>query len=135
MKMEEIEEKLNIIEENVEELKGLKVEENRFLEYQGIKHTLQEAVEGCIDIAGHIIASEGFGRQEDYADYFTELGERDIIEDNLSSSLEDMAKFRNLVVHRYAEVDPQLLQEILDSDLEDLMDFIKAVEKYYEDQD
>lgn len=27
MKMEEIEEKLNIIEENVEELKGLKVEE------------------------------------------------------------------------------------------------------------
>lgn len=46
-----------------------------------------------------------------------------------------MAKFRNLVVHRYAEVDPQLLQEILDNDLEDLMDFIKAVEKYYEDQD
>lgn len=46
-----------------------------------------------------------------------------------------MAKFRNLVVRRYAEVDPQLLQEILDNDLEDLMDFIKAVEKYYEDQD
>jgi uncharacterized protein YutE (UPF0331/DUF86 family) len=132
--MEEIEEKLNIIEESVEELEGLKVEENRFLEYQGIKHTLQEAVEACIDIAGHIIASEGFGRQEDYADYFKELGERDIIDKDLSSSLEDMAKFRNLVVHRYAEIDPQLLQDILDNDLGDLIDFIKAVERYYENQ-
>jgi uncharacterized protein YutE (UPF0331/DUF86 family) len=130
--MEEVEEKLDLVEESVRRLENLEVEEKKFLEYQGVKHTLQEAVEACIDVAGYIIAEEGFGRQDDYADYFKELEERDIIDENLSSELQDMARFRNLVVHRYSEIEPEQLQEIIDQDLSDLLDFVEAVEKYYQ---
>lgn len=82
--MEEVDEKLDLVEENVRRLENLEVEEEKFLEYQGVKHTLQEAVEACIDVAGHIIAEEGFGRQDNYADYFRELKQRGIISESLS---------------------------------------------------
>jgi uncharacterized protein YutE (UPF0331/DUF86 family) len=130
--MEEVEEKLNLIEENVRRLEDLEINDKDFLEYQGVKHTLQEAVEACIDVAGHIIAEEGFGRQENYAEYFEELNKRDIIDGNLSSKLQNMARFRNLVVHRYAEIESEELQEIIDKNLSDLTKFIKAVESHYD---
>lgn len=43
-----------------------------------------------------------------------------------------MARFRNLVVHRYSEIEPKQLQEIIDQDLSDLLDFVEAVEYYRE---
>jgi uncharacterized protein YutE (UPF0331/DUF86 family) len=130
--MEEVEEKLNLIEENVRRLEDLEINDKDFLEYQGVKHTLQEAVEACIDVAGHIIAEEGFGRQENYAEYFEVLNKRDIIDGSLSSKLQNMARFRNLVVHRYAEIESEELQEIIDKNLSDLLKFIKAVESHYD---
>jgi uncharacterized protein YutE (UPF0331/DUF86 family) len=41
-----------------------------------------------------------------------------------------MAKFRNLLVHRYAEVDPAELHDIIDNDLHDLTDFIRQIDDW-----
>ncbi|MDY6774282.1 MAG: DUF86 domain-containing protein [Candidatus Nanohaloarchaea archaeon] len=128
--MTTIDERLDLIQESVSRLRGVEVEEDDFYRYQGIKHTLQEAVEAAIDAASHIIAEEGFGRQDDYADYFATLEDSGVIDAELSENLQQMARFRNLVVHRYTELDPEELQEIIDNNLDDLLRFVEAVEDY-----
>jgi uncharacterized protein YutE (UPF0331/DUF86 family) len=61
-----------------------------------------------------------------------ELNKRDIIDGNLSSKLQNMARFRNLVVHRYAEIESEELQQLIDKTLSVLTKFIKAVESHYD---
>ena len=64
-----------------------------------IERTLQMMIETCVDIAGHIISDKEFRIPKSYSDTFLVLRENDILSDQLFSSVEKMAKFRNIVVH------------------------------------
>lgn len=71
---------------------------------------------GChIDIASHIIAVKGMGRAEEYRGMFHLLGEKGVIEKDLAERLGDMAVFRNLLVHRYGDVDNAVVLEMIQS--------------------
>jgi uncharacterized protein YutE (UPF0331/DUF86 family) len=49
-----------------------------------IKYYLQVSIESCIDVAQHVIASGGFRAPNDYADTFTVLAERGILESDFA---------------------------------------------------
>ncbi|PSG98900.1 MAG: DUF86 domain-containing protein [Nanohaloarchaea archaeon SW_7_43_1] len=121
---------MDLIEESIRKLKDEKVNQDDFYHFQGLKHTLQEAVEASIDISSQIISRNGWGREESYSDYFQTLGKNNVIEKQLVERLKQMAKFRNLVVHRYMEVDEEELQKIIDEDLNDLLEFVEQIEEY-----
>lgn len=93
----------------------------------GVKYRLQVAIEACIDAAEHVIASEGARAPESYADAFTVLGEAGVLDPELTTSLEDAARFRNLLVHQYGEVDDGRVREILRTRVDDLDRFRIAV--------
>lgn len=99
---------------------------------QAVKHTLQQAIEACLDIANHIILAEGFGRPENYADYFPRLARHDILPTSLASELSEMAKFRNVLVHLYAEVDTDTVRDVLNNDLGDNSAFAEVIYAYIE---
>lgn len=92
----------------------------------GVKYYLVIAVEICIDIANHVIASEGLRRARDFADAFAVLGEEGLVDPELASTGGDMARFRNLLVHEYAQVDDDRVLEILRKGREDLRRFAAA---------
>lgn len=69
------------------------------------RHRIQTAAQICIDLAAHVIASEGFRPPATYADTFTVLAEEGIIDAPLARALRDLAGLRNLIVHLYAQVD------------------------------
>ncbi|MCD6573569.1 MAG: DUF86 domain-containing protein, partial [Thermoplasmata archaeon] len=120
-----IERKIDIILENLKYLQDVKeIQKDSFLasfeKIQATKHSLQESIEACIDIANHVIASMGFERAETYADMFERLAENGIIDKKLRDKLMNMAKFRNLLVHAYGKIDIERLWEILQEDLEDI---------------
>ncbi len=99
---------IDIIDENtrlIEELRpqGFESFSKSFRDVQAAKHSLQEAIEACLDIGNHIIAEKGFRRAEDYKDIFRVLEEEKIIDSGLSSKLQEMAQFRNLLVHSIAK--------------------------------
>lgn len=77
--------------------------------------------------ANHIVASEGYRSPADYADAFRVLTERAVVGSDLGRRLEAMARFRNLLVHVYAEVDNQRVHRYLREDLADLEAFVAAV--------
>ena len=57
------------------------------------------AIECCIDLANHIIASENFRFPKDNTDSFAVLIEEGVLPETLRESLRDMARFRNRLVH------------------------------------
>lgn len=109
---------LGMLSEYVAELRRLAaVERTTFLadtdKVASAKYHFVVAIECCLDLAAHVIASERFRTPADSADAFTVLVERGVCPVDLEESLRAMARFRNRLVHVYWEVDNGLLAEYL----------------------
>lgn len=92
-----------------------------------VKYRFVVAIEACIDIGRHLIASEGLRAARDYADVFTVLGEAGLLTADTAATLRDTGRFRNLLVHGYARVDDHRVVQILRTRLDDLRDFRVAM--------
>ncbi|MFP3951669.1 MAG: type VII toxin-antitoxin system HepT family RNase toxin [Candidatus Bathyarchaeia archaeon] len=130
-----IEGRLDIIERNLsflEEYKTLSPDEftESYRDTQAAKYSLLEIMESCMDIANYIISVMGFRRAEGYSDIFKVLGEEDVLDEELSIRLENMARFRNLLVHRYGELDDRRVLEIIKENLTDIKEFEKQIQKF-----
>ena len=130
-----IEKKIDIITENMgylHETKKIDIDKftSSFEKIQATKHCLQEAIEACLDIANHIIASKGFPRAEEYGQFFSILADKKIIRKDLANRLADMAKFRNLLVHRYSMIEPKELHRILNENLADIEGYVRGIMDY-----
>jgi uncharacterized protein YutE (UPF0331/DUF86 family) len=97
-----------------------------------IERTLQMMIETCVDIAGHIISDKAFRIPTSYSDTFLVLKENNILSDKLFSSVEKMAKFRNIVVHDYDKVDAEIVVGILKKNLKDFVDYKDAIIRFIE---
>ena len=118
-----IRERLRFLEDEEHDLSVLK-------DQQAVKHSLQETIEACLDIANHVISAEGFGRPDDYAAYFPCLARHDLLSKSLAEKLSGMAKFRNVLVHLYDDVDVDTVQTIVNEDLDDIRAFAEAIYAY-----
>ena len=92
-----------------------------------IERTLQMVIETCVDIAGHIISDQGYRIPKSYADAFRVLHEENILDTKLFDTMEKIAKFRNIVVHHYDKVDPEIVVTILRKHLEDFLSYKDAI--------
>ena len=91
------------------------------------KYLFVVAIEASIDASRHIATSAGLRAASDFADSFVVLGEAGHLETDLVERLENMARFRNLLVHGYAIVDDARVVEILKTRLHDLDEFRQSV--------
>lgn len=88
-----------------------------------VKYRFVVAIETCIDLAQHVIASEGLRAPASFADAFAVLGEAGFVDEELVPALQSMARFRNLLVHGYLRVDDERVVEVLRTRLGDLESF------------
>lgn len=95
-----------------------------------VERTLHIMIETCVDIANHIISDRELRPPKSYADTFSVLLEGKIINKPLSDRLQKMAKFRNILVHRYEEVEPEIVISILKKNLKDFELFKRAILKF-----
>ncbi len=92
-----------------------------------VKYRFVVAIETCIDVGEHVISSEGLRAPADFADVFVVLGEAGVLPAEAVPVLQEMARFRNLLVHGYLRVDDGRVVEILRSRLADFDAFGAAV--------
>jgi uncharacterized protein YutE (UPF0331/DUF86 family) len=85
------------------------------------------AIECCIDIANHLIASEGYRFPKDNADSFAVLVEHGVLDEAMREPLRAMARFRNRLVHLYWDVDDPAVHGYLQTALSDFERFARAV--------
>jgi uncharacterized protein YutE (UPF0331/DUF86 family) len=85
------------------------------------------AIECCIDVANHIIASEGLRFPKDNADSFVVLIENGILTEDLRDGFRGMAAFRNRLVHLYWQIDDDRVYDYLQSSLDELEHFARTI--------
>jgi uncharacterized protein YutE (UPF0331/DUF86 family) len=95
-----------------------------------VERTLQMMIETCLDISGHIISDENLRVPETYADVFRIMVENGILNGSHLDSFEKMARFRNIVVHDYERIDPEIVVGILRNNLQDFEEFKASVITY-----
>ncbi len=92
------------------------------------ERSLQVLIEGMIDIAGRIIARSGGTPPPTSAEAIERLGLMGILTD--TEKYVKMVRFRNLIVHNYEAIDPEILYVILTGKLSDFYDFISEIKKH-----
>lgn len=87
------------------------------------------AIEAALQICFHVSAQKLQRAPESYSDCFGLLHEAGFLSRSLAHDLQQMARFRNMLVHTYWEVDYERVYEILQGHLEDLRQFVQAIER------
>jgi uncharacterized protein YutE (UPF0331/DUF86 family) len=85
------------------------------------------AIECCIDVANHIIASEGYRIPKDNADSLVVLIEEGVLSSSKEESYRAMAAFRNRLVHLYWDVNDERVFEYLQDSLDDMEAFARSI--------
>ena len=128
--------KLALVETCLSELRRLArpealsvdIRERRFVE-----HTLQIAIQAALDVASHIVSDRRLGEPRTNRELFDLLQQDGWLNEELASTLRNMAGFRNVLVHGYDDVDLEVVTDILSHHLGDLDAFVAAVRRRLHD--
>lgn len=94
-----------------------------------VERYLHLAIEEVVDVAQHLIAENKWREPVSYRDVFTVLAENNVLPREDLSRFQDMASFRNLLVHAYEKVDLEVVFGIFKERLDDFMRFEKLVRR------
>ncbi len=97
-----------------------------------VERTLHIIIEACIDIAQHIISDEGLREPSSYRDTFAVLAEHGILQKEDLERFENIASFRNLLVHYYERVDDEVVFGLVQKNLSDFDFFVERIIEYLE---
>lgn len=128
--VELIAKKLAFIETCLRELRSLArpelvatdVRERRFVE-----HTLQIAIQAALDVASHVASDERLGEPLTNRELFELLVRAGWLPSDQADPMRRMVGFRNVVVHGYTAVDPEILRDVVEHRLGDLEAFVLAM--------
>ncbi len=88
------------------------------------------ACEIAIDLANMLIRKRRLGIPSESRDTFATLAREGLLERDLGSRLQKMVGFRNLAVHRYQDLDLDIVQAVIRNSLDDLLAFAQVVQPH-----
>lgn len=100
----------------------------------GVQHYLLLLVETMLDLGSHVISSEGYDPPRNYADIFRVLRDEGLLPTDLADRLMAMARFRNVLVHLYADVDEGRVLRVLRESLDDPDAFVALIRERFAEQ-
>ena len=92
-----------------------------------VQFLLLTAMEATASICGHLMATTAGSAPSSYGECLDGLGASGIIDPELNKCLIQMARFRNLLVHRYWEVDEHRVLDYARHHLGDFEAYLVAV--------
>ncbi|OPY24858.1 MAG: hypothetical protein A4E27_01120 [Methanobacterium sp. PtaU1.Bin242] len=101
-----------------------------YLLKSAIERNLQLAIESALDIGEVIISSEDLEKPEDYRSIIIILGKEGIIPVQFAERFSEAAKLRNILVHMYTEIDPAMISQIMENNLDDFDKYAQYIARY-----
>lgn len=122
------------IESEISELKALSLQNlEEFSQKKGwqlAQFHLHRALEGVFNISAHILSRIPGATATQYKEIALKLGEYKIVPlDFAQTKLVQMAKYRNRLVHFYAQITAEELYSLIKNDLSDFDIFLSSVKK------
>lgn len=99
-----------------------------------VERRFEKAIQASLDIAAHVVAAEGFREPENYGDLFDILGEEDVLSPSLSNEMVEMAGFRNVLVHEYADIQDDRVYDHLQN-LDRFRKFAEAIQRFLDEHE
>jgi uncharacterized protein YutE (UPF0331/DUF86 family)/predicted nucleotidyltransferase len=99
-----------------------------------VERRLQTAIESCLNIGNHLIARLGLRPPQDYGDVFRILREAYILPSEGAEAMVDMARFRNLLVYLYWQLDHERIYDSLQGRCASLEAFASHIGRWLRDQ-
>lgn len=132
VEVETLKKHLQALEEYVNELESYRALTYRDFcstsqNYWAVQHGLQLAIQSLLDIGSHVLAAETTQRPEEYRDIIVGLGEAGVLPAAFAARILGMAGFRNILVHRYLQVDLWEVYQHLQKDLDDFRQFSRYI--------
>ncbi|MGZ3775388.1 MAG: type VII toxin-antitoxin system HepT family RNase toxin [Pseudobdellovibrionaceae bacterium] len=123
--------KINVIKNCMYAIEKVKNQEKDPFFQQGLYElNLQRAIQACIDMANVILAKEGLGLPNSYRQSFEILSKYNIIPQDLTKKMIAMVGFRNISVHDYDEIKPEIVFSIVANHLQDFEKFYTIIYNY-----
>ena len=69
-----------------------------------LRDSLRVAIESILDICKHLVATLALGIVREYKDFPLKLSEANLMDEKLADKLADFIRLRNIIVHRYTEL-------------------------------
>lgn len=121
--------RLAVIEDNLRLLRELP--QSTFDEFtadfrnpEAAKYLLQTAVEAMVDVCTHVVARLRLRVPGNSAEVVRAMGRAGLLPPDHVARFANMIRFRNVLVHLYAEVDDRKVYEILRNELGDFELFV-----------
>lgn len=98
--------------------------------YWAVEKGLERCIQDVLDISAHILAAIGGPLPDDYTSLLLELGKKGVLPAAFASRISPMAGFRNILVHRYLDVDLREVYRVLLHHLDDFRAFGRYVMQF-----
>lgn len=133
--LKKLEDKLDrILDLHKELMKHFPSDEGEFKEKNfqrmGIEKIIEVIAEYVIDICLIIISEKGLEKPNDNRDTIAVLEKYKHLTAPLSKKLQDLASFRNLLIHQYAKIDQKREYHNISENHEDIIHFVKEIEEF-----
>ena len=92
-----------------------------------VLHAMLVTIQSVIDIAHYLIAHFGLPKSNSYRESFETLSSYGYLSEEIASELQDLAGFRNVIVHIYWRLDLDRVHEILKTKHEIIQNFVNEI--------
>ncbi|MDO8512367.1 MAG: DUF86 domain-containing protein [bacterium] len=126
--------KLSSLEETLEKLKKYQaLSKNEYFADErnelSVERLFQTGLETVVDIARYLIIENKLQKPGEKNSEFEILANSGILSEELAVKLTKAKSFRNVLVHDYLDVDPEIVYENLQNNLGDLEQFVQIISK------
>jgi uncharacterized protein YutE (UPF0331/DUF86 family) len=94
---------------------------------RAVERALQLAVESLIDVAERILAARRLAPADTAAQNLKRLQEIGVLKD--AERYAELVRFRNFIVHRYEQIEPQIVYGLAQSKLGCFRDFVDEIRR------
>lgn len=84
---------------------------------RAVERTFEVLIQACIDLARHICSAEELLEGSTARDAIRALGDAGVIKRTTREKMPEAAGFRNVLAHRYGDVDHEIVYDVLQEDL------------------
>jgi uncharacterized protein YutE (UPF0331/DUF86 family) len=101
---------------------------------RAVERTFMNLIQSCIDLAQHIRATENLAPLGTSKKEIEALGNADILSGETQEKLEEAVGFRNILAHRYGDVNHDVVYDVLHNDLHYFEQFQQEVAQWFQQQ-
>ena len=128
--------RLAFIEDALNEMRDLgSTQKEEFLKDKtrvaAVESYLRRSLEALFDVGRHILVHEGWHEYSmEYKSIASGMVRKKIVHENLEEKLQQMAGYRNRMVHFYHEITPEELYQIVREEREDIKEVVNKIKEY-----